>query len=123
MPKGYRRIKIAGRRYISSVLAWFYVTGKWPSRIVDHEDNDSTNDAWLNLRLATRRQNRTNSKCRSDNKSGFKGVHSLKSGRFAALLGLKNKNINLGCFDTAQEAHAAYLVAARKHFGDFARGA
>lgn len=121
MPTGYRRVKIANKRYMSSVLAWFYMTGKWPKRIVDHKDNNKTNDRWKNLRLATRRQNRVNSKCRKDNKSGFKGVHRRKNGQFAAVISNRNVHTYLGNFVDPREANRAYLSEAKLRYGEFAR--
>lgn len=42
---------------------------------IDHVDSDSTVDArMVNLRLATRAQNRQNSKLRRDSTTGYKGV-------------------------------------------------
>lgn len=56
-----------------------------------------------------------------NNKSGFKGVcRHKKNNNFVASIGVDNKNIHLGCFSTAEEAHAAYCEAATKLFGAFA---
>ena len=121
MPTGYLRIKLGNKRYLGHVLAWFYMTGKWPKHIVDHKDNDKTNLCWDNLRKATWIENRVNSKCRRDNKTGFKGVHQQSPGVYVALLRTKKKNITLGRFDCPRKANAAYLAAAKKLYGAFAR--
>ncbi len=34
---------------------------------------------------------------------------------------INSKSIHLGVFDTKEEASAAYLAAAERHFGEFAR--
>jgi hypothetical protein len=43
--------------------------------------------------------------------------------KYAAQIKVNRKNIFLGRFTTSTRAHAAYLAAAREHFGEFARGA
>lgn len=51
---GYRVITIDNRKYPASRLAWFYVTGVWPSFNLDRVDNDLTNDRFANLRPSAR---------------------------------------------------------------------
>ena len=58
------------------------------------------------------------------NKVGMKGVIQVKRfgvTKFEARIKVAGKQMHLGRFETAQEAHAAYCNAADKHFGDFAR--
>jgi hypothetical protein len=112
---GYREITVDGRCYQASNLAWLYVYGRWP-RMVDHKNRKPDDNRIANLRLATRRQNKANSKTRSDSASGLKGAAQLPNGRWRARI----MAIHLGYFATAEEAHAAYRRAARKHFGEFA---
>ena len=61
-PDGYRQIMLDSRAYYAQRLALFYVTGEWPEREVDHKDGCRDNNAWSNLRDATRRQNMWNTK-------------------------------------------------------------
>jgi hypothetical protein len=56
----FRSIKLFGKSYKTSRLAYFYMTGAWPENEIDHEDRDPLNDRWLNLRPATRQQNNAN---------------------------------------------------------------
>jgi len=123
MPSGYLRIRIGKSRYLAHVLAWFYITKKWPSQIVDHKDNDKTNIKWSNLRLATCMQNRVNSKCRIDNKNKLKGVLHSSKNSWQAVVTVRKKRIYLGSFNTPHKAHAAYCRASKRYFGKFARGA
>jgi hypothetical protein len=46
--------------------------------------------------------------------SGLLGAHPHQ-GRFSSSIRYGGKNHYLGIFDTAEEAHAAYLEAKRKH--------
>jgi hypothetical protein len=118
----YLRIKIDGRDYRTHRLAWLYVYGEWPPAEIDHRDGDGLNNRWANLRVATSAQNKRNSRRQCNNTSGFKGVSVNKCGdRFRAQIGVRGRNKHIGYFDTAEAAHAAYVAAAEKHFGEFAR--
>lgn len=122
---GYWMLAIDGKKYKSSRLAWFYQTGEWPSRTVDHQDTDRANDRWGNLRLATESQNSGNVRVHADNACGFKGVcrtQDSKAKPFKAQIMVSGRKRHLGHFQTAEEAHAAYLNAAQQGFGQFARG-
>ena len=89
---------------------------------IDHRDADATNNRWNNLRRATRSQNSANRRRPRHNTSGYKGVYLCrKSGKWCAHIGWNGRTIHLGRFTTPQEAHDAYLKAARKLFGEFAR--
>ncbi len=111
---GYWTIPVDGKNYLSHRLAWFFVTSEWPVKIIDHADGNKLNNRWENLRLATTAQNTANAKLNKNNKSGFKGV-SFANGKWQARI-----SVNLGAFDTPEEASAAYMRAAKMLWGEFA---
>lgn len=118
--KGYRYIKIDGTEYAAHRLAWFSMTGAWPSGQVDHRNRDSLDNAWLNLREATQSENNANTRCR--NALGVKGVRRSANGkRFIAEIVHGRKTTYLGTFRTAEEAHSSYMLAARDFHREFAR--
>jgi HNH endonuclease len=116
---GYRSVNFDGHLYRAARLIWQLVIGEPPPRFVDHKNLDRADDRWGNLRLATPKQNGGNMGAHKDGTSGFKGVSKHHAGRWRATL-MKQ---HLGIFDTPEEAHAAYLTAARETYGEFARGA
>ena len=121
-PKGYRYLKVDGVSYKSNRLAFFYMTGEWPSDQIDHENLGRADDKWENLREATQSQNKANCNAYKTNKSGFKGVYfSTHKRRWVASIQVNKKRINLGAFDSPESASEAYALAAEEHFGQFAR--
>ena len=118
----YIRIKIAGKMYSASCLAWLFMTGVWPEHEVDHADLDKHNNRWNNLRAATRQQNTRNVPKREGKSSSYKGVwwHAW-SGKWESKICYGGRQNSLGRFDTEEEAYAAYCAAAKKHHGEFAR--
>jgi len=120
---GYIRITIHRKPHMAHRLAWLYVTGSWPSCEMDHIDGDESNNAWANLREATRTQNNCNRGSHKNNRLGLKGVYQVHDNRFVARIYIDGRSTSLGSFKTAEEAHAAYCNAAQKHFGEFARAA
>lgn len=67
-------------------------------------------------------QNIRNSKVRSDSISSLKGAQFRKDcGKYRAVIRRDGKRLNLGVYNTAAEAHAAYCDAAKKIYGEFAR--
>lgn len=61
--------------------------------------------------------NKRNSKARSGNTSGFKGV-STQRGRWIAMININGKNTCLGSFKTKKEAAQAYDSAVIEHYGE-----
>lgn len=90
--------------------------------VVDHINGDGLDNRRCNLRIATLAQNTHNQRLSIRNKSGFKGVNYFKArGTWRASICINNKQINLGCFDSAIKAARAYDEAAKKYFGEFAK--
>lgn len=119
---GYSRIKIGPKRYMAHRIAWLFVYGVFPSGSLDHVDGCRANNMIKNLRPATRSQQGMNTKLRSDNIIGLKGVRIRKDRPvFAAVIAIDGRQRTLGYFPTPELAHDAYWTAAQSHFGDFAR--
>jgi hypothetical protein len=119
---GYRRIKIDSRRYPAHRLIWLLVTGAWPEAEIDHINGDRADNRFCNLREATSAQNNANACMYANNKSGFKGVSWHKTSRkWVAIIRLNGKRCNLGYYDTRERAFIAYIFAAWRLFGDFAK--
>lgn len=119
---GYRVIKTDGKNYRANRRAWLYMKGVWPADQIDHADGNRANDVFVNLREANQSQNTANGKLRSTNTSGLKGVSwDKEKGKWVAGIKVNYKRKVLGRVDDKYEAHRAYLEAAEKIFGKFAR--
>lgn len=110
-PAGYITVSVMGRRYRAHRLAFLYMLGRWPKGLVDHRDRDKANNRWENLRESDKSVNGQNVVSpRISNTTGFLGVlRQRKSGRFIAQIEIKSRAIYLGCYQTPEEAHLAYL--------------
>lgn len=77
--KGYRQIKVAGRRYYASRLAWLLVHSDWPDGQIDHINHIRDDDRIDNLRVVSSLGNNRNRSKATNNASGVTGVHWIKS--------------------------------------------
>lgn len=120
---GYWTLKIDGQIYKAHRIAWLFQTGTWPSSEIDHINGHRADNSWINLRLATHSQNQANGRMYRNNKCGFKGVSPTYTppGRFRARIRKDGTERSLGVFLTAEEAHRAYVEAAKILHGDFWR--
>ena len=117
---GYRVIRVEGKDFYAHRLAWLYVTGKWPKTILDHIDGNPDNNAFVNLREATKAANGANRGKQANNTTGFKGVRKHFR-KWVAQITIDGVNTYLGIFDSPEEASAAYELAAKQEYGEFAR--
>ena len=118
---GYIQIKFKNKIYLAHRLAWFYMTGEWPKQLIDHKDTNPSNNAWNNLREASRRENAFNRNVSSNNKLGVKGIHVYKDKYYYAQITINGKSKYLGLFKTLNEAKMVYDRAAFEIYQEFAR--
>ena len=57
---GYVRITIGHKHYTAHRLAYLYMRGEFPKNLVDHKDNNRSNNQWSNLREASYTENLLN---------------------------------------------------------------
>lgn len=116
---GYRRICIDGLRYYEHHLVWFYVHGEWVDEL-DHKDGDGCNNAPDNLRPCTRTENNFNRSQRHVGESGLRGAYLDKRNlQWYSKIQIGGQVKFLGNFNTAEEAHEAFEIAAEKLHGEF----
>ena len=101
----YIRIRLFREEYAAHHLAFLLYYGSWPEVDIDHISGDGTDNRITNLREATTSSNGQNQTRHLRNKSGVTGVHQLKStGKWWAYICVRKTKINLGYFDTRDEA-------------------
>lgn len=111
---GYALLCIDRRRYYGHRLAFLYMTGKWPKHMVDHRDGNRSNNAFVNLRDASRTINQQNRRSATvGSASGLLGAFK-KRNKWESRIRTGGHIVPLGVFDTALQAHKAYVTAKRQ---------
>ena len=111
---GYLQIQICDKAYYAHRLAWLFVHGELPDKVIDHVDGDRRNNAISNLRCVSQGENLQNQRtARSDNSCGALGV-SAKAGKWRAAIRVAGRSIHLGTFASKEAASAAYIDAKRR---------
>ena len=120
---GYKRVEFSVENGLYRVhrLAWFYMTGKWPSN-VDHIDMDATNNKWSNLREATKSQNCFNRGPQRNNSSGYKNVfwHKLNK-KWSVIIQIQGKLKHFGYYEDLELANLVACKVRDSIEGEFAR--
>lgn len=112
----YTRVNIGngnGRRYSHHVI-WCILTGEWVENGIDHWDGDGFNNRPDNIRDASQSQNIANGTW-----GRLRGVEK-HGAKYRARIVVEGVRIELGSYETEDEAIAAYHAGADKHFGEFA---
>jgi hypothetical protein len=106
--------------YTAARVIWKWVTGKDPTEQVDHENRNSGDNRWENLREADHDQNARNRSLPANNTSGRIGVYFYKPTKnWKAAIRIQKKWIHLGTFDSKEEAIQARATAEHLHYGEF----
>jgi hypothetical protein len=122
---GYHQVVLCngGKRVnfkIHRLVAIAFVPNIDDKKCVDHVDNDILNNTVGNLRWATDQENNRNCRLSSKNKTGVKGVcYDKKYSKFRAHIRIDGIAINLGRFNTLEEAKDARVKKANEVFGVF----
>lgn len=113
---GYEFLKIDGRSYRASRLAWLYMTGEWPEKVIDHINRDRADNRFVNLREVTPAENMKNKSRYRNNKSGIAGVRWCKSHqRWMADIRVSGSLVLLGQHEDLFDAVAARKAAEHQY--------
>ena len=97
------------------------IMGSTEGAEVDHKDRDGLNNRRDNLRIATRQQNRANSRNITNRKSPYRGIFwDNHRAKWKAEITVNGKRVRLGTYAHPADAARAYDRAAREAFGEFA---
>lgn len=119
---GYCNVSLNRKlKLIHQLVAKSFLENPNNLEVVDHINNDKTDNSVNNLRYATIQQNCRNKILSSNNTSGYKGVSWYKPlHKWKASITIDKKKNHIGYFCTIEEALNARLKAVEQHFGDFA---
>lgn len=113
---GYLRGTVNGIKVYAHIAAWAITYGEWPKNEIDHINGDPLDNRIENLRDVTHRINNCNRAKSKDKSSRYIGVcynkHSKK--KWKAQIRIDGQNLNLGHYDTEEDAAIARMNAQRK---------
>lgn len=116
--RGYRKGCFLGKYLLEHRMIFLFHHGYIP-KIIDHINGNKSDNKINNLRSASSSQNSQNRKT-SNNKSGYKGVYyNAGCKKPYSTIAVNKKRINLGVFDTPEEAHEAYRKASKEFHKEF----
>lgn len=116
-----RTVRIGEKRNAKNVWMHREILRTPQGMYTDHKDCNGLNNQKSNLRACTSRESAMNRRASVKTTSHLKGAkYKKESNRWNAGIMVNKKSIWLGSFDTQDEAHQAYIVAAYKYHGEFA---
>jgi len=124
-PKGYKLVDISKNGIkktftVHRLVALAFLENPDNKQMIDHIDENKSNNNVKNLRWATSKENGCNQGKQINNTSGFKGVSFNKhANKYQASININGKIKYLGVFETAEEASQAYEAKAKVIHGDF----
>lgn len=121
---GYISTMVQSRHVYLHILIMERMIGRKMRKgeLVDHKDENPSNNKRANLRVATKSQNMSNRGITKRNTSGYKGVSRVANrSKWQATIQVNYKSMSLGRYDTPEEAALAYNKASTKYFGEFAK--
>lgn len=107
---GYRAGSVLNATVYAHRAILALLDGFWPAQDVDHINGDRTDNRAVNLRSVSRAENARN-KCVKPGLSGAVGVHVARRGKWAARIGTGGRALNLGQFDSVEEAAERRRIA------------
>ena len=111
--KGYVRVKL-DKNYMAHRIIWAMFYGYWPKNMIDHIDGDRSNNRISNLREATPSQNAINSKIKSTNSCGVKGIYKKNNVWVVQINGKY-----AGSYKTMAEATSVRALLEDQQFGEW----
>lgn len=113
---GYVQIGIDSKYYLAHRLAFLYMLGRFPVSLVDHENGDTKDNSWKNLKEANPTSNSKNASKSKRNTSGVTGVNwNIGAKKWVASISINKIHTHLGCFDDLEKATAARKAAEQHH--------
>lgn len=114
--RGYVCIRLGGKAHKAHRLAWLYVNGEWPETDIDHANRNRADNRFVNLRLATKSENKQNSGRSVNNTSGQRGIYWCKlREKWAVHISVGNRRLHLGRYISLDDATAARKSAELKY--------
>jgi hypothetical protein len=105
---------------IHRLVAQAFILNPSSKKQVDHIDNNRLNNNVDNLRWVTIQENQFNRQLSVNNTSGVKGVcYNKQSNKWRATIMVNSKTINIGYYNTIEEATEARQKKANELFGEF----
>lgn len=113
---GYRTGRIEGVHYYAHRIIWTIENGDIPLGDIDHINGDRSDNRIANLRAVTRSENQRNRVWAKGAKRGSVGVHWRRDiRRWVAIIGVAGKTLNIGCYQSKEDAIQARRVAAEQY--------
>jgi hypothetical protein len=117
---GYLEVRVCKKSYLQHRLAWLYIYGKFPDKLIDHINGNRNDNRIENLREVDYKENTYNSKVRSDNKSGVRCVSwNKKSQSWEVRVKVDKKLKHFGSYKELDDAAKVAEKVRKEHHKEY----